>query len=301
MNTLAGDCLLASAFVAYAGYFDQEMRSSLGQAWQERLMEAEIDFRKSLNQSEYLSTVDKRMEWQKNNLPVDELCIENAIMLERYNRYPLIVDPSGSRSKFWFFSIKIHFSISKKQARLLSSLWSSMQTRKLFRHPFWTMPLENSSNLVCDLAIRFWSMMPNPLIQSSIRFWTERSENRAAEFSSLLGMSVFWKSIFSAFCREIIEFLLIHLVSVIKILICRRLSRFSWPHAIRHTSSRPHCAVAWLWSISRLPSPRCSRSVSAPFWDRNDQMSMLNDLICWSFKENTNSGLDNWKNSFYQR
>ena len=76
------------------------MRSSLGQAWQERLIEAEIDFRKSLSQSEYLSTVDKRMEWQKNNLPVDELCIENAIMLERYNRYPLIVDPSGQATEF---------------------------------------------------------------------------------------------------------------------------------------------------------------------------------------------------------
>ena len=50
--------------------------------------------------SEYLSTVDKRMEWQQNKLPVDELCIENAIMLERYNRYPLIVDPSGQATDF---------------------------------------------------------------------------------------------------------------------------------------------------------------------------------------------------------
>ena len=100
MSTLPGDCLLASAFVAYAGYFDQEMRSSLFSAWQERLGEAEIEFRKSLAQSEYLSTVDKRMEWQNNQLPVDELCIENAIMLERYNRYPLIVDPSGQATGF---------------------------------------------------------------------------------------------------------------------------------------------------------------------------------------------------------
>ena len=47
-----------------------------------------------------MSTVDKRMEWQGNRLPDDELCIENAIMLERYNRYPLIVDPSGQATEF---------------------------------------------------------------------------------------------------------------------------------------------------------------------------------------------------------
>ena len=40
------------------------------------------------------------MEWQGNRLPDDELCIENAIMLERYNRYPLIVDPSGQATEF---------------------------------------------------------------------------------------------------------------------------------------------------------------------------------------------------------
>jgi dynein heavy chain 1, cytosolic len=33
-------------------------------------------------------------------LPADELCIENAIMLARYNRYPLIVDPSGQAIEF---------------------------------------------------------------------------------------------------------------------------------------------------------------------------------------------------------
>ena len=82
MATLAGDCLLSSAFVAYAGYFDQEMRDSLYTAWQDRLNDAEIEYRKSMAQSEYLSTVDKRMEWQSNKLPDDELCIENAIMLE---------------------------------------------------------------------------------------------------------------------------------------------------------------------------------------------------------------------------
>ena len=100
MSTISGDCLLASAFVAYSGYFDQEMRSSLFTSWQDHLSSYQINFRQSLARSEYLSAVDERMEWRSKNLPDDELCIENPIMLKRYNRYPLIIDPSGQATAF---------------------------------------------------------------------------------------------------------------------------------------------------------------------------------------------------------
>lgn len=35
-----------------------------------------------------------------NALPADDLCVENAIMLKRFNRYPLIIDPSGQATEF---------------------------------------------------------------------------------------------------------------------------------------------------------------------------------------------------------
>ena len=40
------------------------------------------------------------MRWQANALPTDDLCSENAIMLKRFNRYPLIIDPSGQATEF---------------------------------------------------------------------------------------------------------------------------------------------------------------------------------------------------------
>jgi len=49
---------------------------------------------------EYLSRPDERLAWQANALPSDSLCVENAIMLNRFNRYPLVIDPSGQASKF---------------------------------------------------------------------------------------------------------------------------------------------------------------------------------------------------------
>jgi hypothetical protein len=37
---------------------------------------------------------------QANNLPNDDLCMENAIMINKFNRYPLIIDPSGQATNF---------------------------------------------------------------------------------------------------------------------------------------------------------------------------------------------------------
>ena len=54
----------------------------------------------SLLSVQYLSNADERLAWQANALPSDDLCIENAIMIKRFNRYPLVIDPSGQATEF---------------------------------------------------------------------------------------------------------------------------------------------------------------------------------------------------------
>lgn len=100
MDALIGDALLSGAFLAYSGYFDQMVRDELFHKWFSLVNEAGIDFRQDLARIEYLSTADDRLQWQSNSLPVDDLCTENAIMLQRFNRYPLIIDPSGQAIDF---------------------------------------------------------------------------------------------------------------------------------------------------------------------------------------------------------
>ena len=48
MATIIGDCLLSSAFMAYAGYFDQSLRLSLVSSWAIHLTTAGIQFRPDL-------------------------------------------------------------------------------------------------------------------------------------------------------------------------------------------------------------------------------------------------------------
>ncbi|XP_033735277.1 cytoplasmic dynein 1 heavy chain 1-like isoform X2 [Pecten maximus] len=100
MATIIGDVLLSSAFMAYAGYFDQQMRRNLFTSWSSHLQQAHIQFRADLARVEYLCNADERLRWQANTLPADDLCAENAIMLKRFNRYPLIIDPSGQATEF---------------------------------------------------------------------------------------------------------------------------------------------------------------------------------------------------------
>ncbi|KAI5868419.1 cytoplasmic dynein heavy chain [Durotheca rogersii] len=100
ISTLVGDVLVAAAFLAYSGLYDQTFRKSMMEDWLHQLHLSGIHFKPHNPVTEYLSTADARLGWQENTLPVDDLCTENAIILERFNRYPLIIDPSGRVTEF---------------------------------------------------------------------------------------------------------------------------------------------------------------------------------------------------------
>ncbi|KAI9324197.1 ATP-binding dynein motor region D5-domain-containing protein [Zopfochytrium polystomum] len=106
MGTIVGDVLLSSAFLAYGGYFDQQYRSVLLNKWMGHLTAAGIQYKQEISIPEHLSTADERLSWQESALPADDLCTENAIMLKRFNRYPLIIDPSGQATTFLMNSFK---------------------------------------------------------------------------------------------------------------------------------------------------------------------------------------------------
>lgn len=100
IGTLIGDVLVAAAFLAYSGLFDQQFRKAMTEDWLQQLSASGIKYKPLNPMTEYLSNADERLKWQENSLPVDDLCTENAIILKRFNRYPLIIDPSGRVTEF---------------------------------------------------------------------------------------------------------------------------------------------------------------------------------------------------------
>jgi len=100
MATLVGDGLLAAGFLTYAGIFDHRNRRVLLSEWRDMLDALGVPYRPELGLMEYLSKASDRLQWQAQHLPSDELCMENAIILDRFNRFPLVVDPSGQAAQF---------------------------------------------------------------------------------------------------------------------------------------------------------------------------------------------------------
>ena len=100
METLIGDNLLTGAFLTYAGVFDHKVRKKLLNEWSYCLETLGIMFRGDLDIIEYLSTSGDHLQWRDWGLPFDDLALQNAILLERFNRYPMIIDPSGQATNF---------------------------------------------------------------------------------------------------------------------------------------------------------------------------------------------------------
>lgn len=94
-DSLPGDVLLSGAFISYSGFYDQQVRKQLHDSWSSYLNQSGIAYQKLNSVSNYLATGEERLKWHNSSLPPDDLCVENAIMLSRYNRYPLIIDPTG--------------------------------------------------------------------------------------------------------------------------------------------------------------------------------------------------------------
>ena len=95
MCTLIGDVLLSAAFLTYCGPLDQGVREDLISIWKLYIKSTIIPIKEDLSLPEFLSAVDDRLDWVSKGLPTDFLCVENAIVLNHYERYPLIIDPSG--------------------------------------------------------------------------------------------------------------------------------------------------------------------------------------------------------------
>ncbi|KPI98422.1 Dynein heavy chain, cytoplasmic [Papilio xuthus] len=141
MSTIVGDVLLSAAFIAYGGYFDQHYRQHLFSTWTSHLAAASIKYRADIARTEYLSNPDERLRWQANALPTDELCVENAIMLKRFNRYPLIIDPSGQATEF----IMREFNERKitKTSFLDDSFRKNLESALRFGNPLLVQDVEN--------------------------------------------------------------------------------------------------------------------------------------------------------------
>lgn len=91
---LVGDVLMSAAFMSYAGPFPSEYRktfvreSLLGQ-----VQKLKINHSKDYNFADFLVKPIDFLNWNFKGLPDDQFSKENAVLVTKSSRYPLMIDP----------------------------------------------------------------------------------------------------------------------------------------------------------------------------------------------------------------
>lgn len=99
-DNVTGDVMLSSGVIAYLGCFTSSYRESAIAQWSELLKAKEIPCSEKFSLTATLGDPVKIRSWVIAKLPNDSFSIDNAIMLFRSNRWPLMIDPQGQANRW---------------------------------------------------------------------------------------------------------------------------------------------------------------------------------------------------------
>uniref|UniRef100_A0A7S0EN91 Uncharacterized protein n=1 Tax=Hanusia phi TaxID=3032 RepID=A0A7S0EN91_9CRYP len=90
---IVGDVLVGAGTVAYLGAFTGDYRGSMVQEWNELLIQNSIQHTENCTIHTSLSDPVSIRAWQIAGLPSDPLSTENALIMQKARRWPLMIDP----------------------------------------------------------------------------------------------------------------------------------------------------------------------------------------------------------------
>ncbi|XP_037928394.1 dynein heavy chain 2, axonemal [Teleopsis dalmanni] len=108
---LPGDCLIATAFLSYLGPFDTKYRTILLEQWNKLILDNGIPATDELNITLFLSDAVTIREWNIQGLPADDFSTENGVIVNRGQRWPLIIDPQ-MQANTWIKNLEPELLVS---------------------------------------------------------------------------------------------------------------------------------------------------------------------------------------------
>ncbi|XP_065175861.1 dynein axonemal heavy chain 2-like isoform X2 [Sycon ciliatum] len=101
ISYLVGDCLMAAAFMSYAGPFLSNYRDDLVEnIWLKKVRELRVPCNPDFSFSGFLGKATTVRQWNIQGLPSDSFSTENGVVVTRGRRWPLMVDPQGQAIKW---------------------------------------------------------------------------------------------------------------------------------------------------------------------------------------------------------
>jgi len=95
-----GDVVISSGSIAYLGAFTSTYRQTLVEEWRRILVSLKIPHTKNTSMINTLGSAVEIRGWQIAGLPADNNSIENAIVIKKARRWPLLIDPQTQANKF---------------------------------------------------------------------------------------------------------------------------------------------------------------------------------------------------------
>lgn len=90
---LVGDIIVSSGVIAYLGVFSSEYRASAVENWVSLMKSFEIQSSEKFSLQYVLGNDVKIQKWLIQELPQEDLSIDNAIIMDNSDRWPLMIDP----------------------------------------------------------------------------------------------------------------------------------------------------------------------------------------------------------------
>ncbi|KFH07428.1 putative dynein-1-alpha heavy chain, flagellar inner arm I1 complex [Toxoplasma gondii VAND] len=101
LKALPGDCLVAAAFMAYAGPFNADYRKRLvTQSWVPLVSTFNIPHNPNFDFADFLARPIDVRQWNLQGLPSDRFSTENGVLVTMSRRWPLMIDPQNQATKW---------------------------------------------------------------------------------------------------------------------------------------------------------------------------------------------------------
>jgi dynein heavy chain len=128
-DNIVGDVLLSAAMIAYLGAFTSAYREEAIAEWSASLRGKGIPCADAFKLADCLGEPVQIRAWTIAKLPNDAFSIDNAIMLYKSNRWPLMIDPQGQANK-WVRNLEAHNSlkvVKQTQATFVRTIENAIQ------------------------------------------------------------------------------------------------------------------------------------------------------------------------------
>ena len=97
---LVGDIFLSAACISYYGAFTSSYRHDLMNLWRDGILATVIPCSEGSTLLNVMGDPVQIRDWQLNGLPTDQVSTENAVVVTRARRWPLMIDPQGQANKW---------------------------------------------------------------------------------------------------------------------------------------------------------------------------------------------------------